>query len=943
MQRAQILKAGAVCAGRRERCSATSSASSGSSPKTNSSGTLQVCRGRQRTVSEAPSTPGSEGIRFGVQGSLRRFWNSRSQSGKPIATDASVDGKCTNITTDEVKVPSSVSVSSPIHVCDDVVTTKGDCGLVCTGTQTSVEFCRHLSLQQCGVAVEHGVDSSLHSEGLLPKLRYGSRRMVKRLMRRLRLPSTWEATLIHSLNEARGNPHTVAAALTKQLDSSCGKLVLLPPITAVGGENLECCRTQYNTQRTDEVPRVQGGEGVSDEITHSPVRRMDGAPPLTVGEVSGAQPNKQRAFPLQTTNASAEDSNLSACVSGNTPEGPARPSFGGLDLDTGAGAVGRKGSIVGTPSGSSENQPGDANKTLTLRTKGASTAASGGLPLRAPRVGEDFQLQEVCKVNAPSADGSLRTDSIFQLPGLSCRETPSCEQSLPKAGLELSLSTDNKEASRMEGVGGAYFSGGKGGACPSEKFWTSSRSVDEANPVDPFATDGTLNRAVLQKTAFATPLTPSLISAAATEEGCVPPPPTLSVGTTEDKGIPSLPPPPPPPPPPVRGKVPENRRCCKTRSVPIDKTQHIAGSSAFCTSEPVNLPGDFFQILAEEFKLAESSSTRKAPGLVAETIVSTDREKNVGVVLRVLRLPVSTIEECVRSFDDDTLSEECVASLAKVIPTKEERRLVESWVNQDPAVEACKLHRLSTVSQFFVMCVSVDLYAERIECWNMRNEFNCRVEDLEQKLKRAHDGIRAALDTKRLPRVLQYILAIGNFLNAGSRYEDAKGFSISQLDQIIQFPTTDRKRTLLEHAVMVVERCEPDLHRFTQELLPKVEYAGGFDTVGVTSEIRYLRERLEKCVTLVHTIAEDKPWTSKLDPFLRSALPAMERIEQHHSDLEAVSEELAIFFCEDPKTFPMNKVMRCLSSFAKRYDGKRALLQGRKMNPSKNPRRAIRS
>ncbi|TNN71161.1 Formin-like protein 13 [Liparis tanakae] len=66
--------------------------------------------------------------------------------------------------------------------------------------------------------------------------------------------------------------------------------------------------------------------------------------------------------------------------------------------------------------------------------------------------------------------------------------------------------------------------------------------------------------------------------------------------------------------------------------------------------------------------------------------------------------------------------------------------------------------------------------------------------------------------------VLEYLLAIGNYLNENTRKGKAKGFCLSSLTKLTQLRGKDRKFTLLHALVEQIVLHEPSLATFTQEL-----------------------------------------------------------------------------------------------------------------------------
>ncbi|RNF08560.1 formin [Trypanosoma conorhini] len=363
-----------------------------------------------------------------------------------------------------------------------------------------------------------------------------------------------------------------------------------------------------------------------------------------------------------------------------------------------------------------------------------------------------------------------------------------------------------------------------------------------------------------------------------------------------------------------------------TRTIPIEALRTVPNNSAFKSDNMVVLPEEYRKELIKDFKRTEPKPVEKKQEVVKEVILDPNRERNVGIVLQFLRLPIQTVEASVRMFDELTLGEEHVSGLAKIIPNAEDIQAINAWMKRNPKATTARLHQLSIPVRFFMMVTKIEFYAERLQCWNLKNEFKGRIDDLEVKIRRAMEGVSAAMDSPHLPRMLQFVLAVSNVLNTGSRFQGAKGFRITQLPQIIDFPTTNSKGVLLDHLIEIIDQQDPAVHRCTEELLPAVEHASNFDVPGVAGELKSLRARLQKCASLVRAIPDDKPWTTKLGKFIYTAFPALERVEQLMGELTAKIELMPVYFCENPASFQMNDTLRCLANFAKKYNAKRAQL-----------------
>ncbi|CCW63918.1 unnamed protein product [Phytomonas sp. EM1] len=221
------------------------------------------------------------------------------------------------------------------------------------------------------------------------------------------------------------------------------------------------------------------------------------------------------------------------------------------------------------------------------------------------------------------------------------------------------------------------------------------------------------------------------------------------------------------------------------------------------------------------------------------------------------------------------------------------------------------------------MTQKIDHYEARIRAWALMFEFEPRVGFLKEKLHSVYTVVRAVLGSTYLPKVLAYILSASNFLNVGSRYQNAQGFPITQIMNIVNFRTTDGKGVLLEYVVASITKKEPELHGFVAEILPSLEAAQGVIVEDIEAELTSLRTCLKSCGSLVHSIMHDQRWTAVLGKFICHATPLLEEVECLAGDLDASIRLLPDFCCENRQEFSLNEVLRVLCVFCKRWEEER--------------------
>ncbi|KPI82496.1 putative formin, partial [Leptomonas seymouri] len=377
----------------------------------------------------------------------------------------------------------------------------------------------------------------------------------------------------------------------------------------------------------------------------------------------------------------------------------------------------------------------------------------------------------------------------------------------------------------------------------------------------------------------------------------------------------------------------------KTRPVPINGAiGDSVGVFGEVSGRPM-LSEDARRQLEELFTKRELRPKIEAEDAASKAveILNPDRDRNVGIVLKFMRLPIQQIEASIRTFDTLTLGEERVSGLLKIIPTVEDIEAINrARKAHGRPWSRTEQQELPMAVRFFLMTQTIDHYAERIHAWSLKYKLQGDLEDLEQKLKKANRAIDAVFDSRSLPDMLSFLLEVSNFLNKGSRFQDAKGFPITQLPQIMDFKTTDGKSTLLSYVVESLSSMEASsptnagmLH-ISDELMPMVEESREIDVQSIEQELKKLRGRLQKCKLLIEDLKNDGRWTTVLGKFIIRSLPELERVERLAETIDGKTERLCAFVCEKKETFSLNEVLRTLTTFCKRFDQEKEKMRLRK-------------
>jgi hypothetical protein len=79
----------------------------------------------------------------------------------------------------------------------------------------------------------------------------------------------------------------------------------------------------------------------------------------------------------------------------------------------------------------------------------------------------------------------------------------------------------------------------------------------------------------------------------------------------------------------------------------------------------------------------------------------------------------------------------------------------------------------------------------------------------------------------KLKKVLEVVLAVGNYLNGGTQRGQAYGFKLEVLKKLRDTKSADNQTTLLHYLVQLIDAKEPDAAMFPKEIKHVVAAARG--------------------------------------------------------------------------------------------------------------------
>lgn len=85
------------------------------------------------------------------------------------------------------------------------------------------------------------------------------------------------------------------------------------------------------------------------------------------------------------------------------------------------------------------------------------------------------------------------------------------------------------------------------------------------------------------------------------------------------------------------------------------------------------------------------------------------------------------------------------------------------------------------VTLFMVLTAKIPRYTARLDCALFMKGFSSDAEFLSEKLGLVNEAVLEVVDSPRLKRLIEVVLAMGNYLNEGTRNGEAKAIKLASL------------------------------------------------------------------------------------------------------------------------------------------------------------------
>ena len=301
----------------------------------------------------------------------------------------------------------------------------------------------------------------------------------------------------------------------------------------------------------------------------------------------------------------------------------------------------------------------------------------------------------------------------------------------------------------------------------------------------------------------------------------------------------------------------------------------------------------------QTLKSVKSTATMKPQ---KTELLDPTRKQNLGISLKAaVSVDPVKVKNALLAVDDPLMTNKMVMVLLSCVPTEDEIQILKKFT-----AEGGDMSKLEKEEKFLLEMINVPRMSERLHCMKTRYTLDENLEAIAEFVWKLRQAVTEIEENPKLRRILEIILAIGNYANGGTARGGAWGFKIELLGKIEQ--VKDHENNAFPRFLYRLFRSKyPDLLDFKVPKSREVENSAISDYAGdlnmVASAVQKLKTELEQ-----RPISNKDQFKKIMSKFEVTASQKLSNVQAEFEKVRGAFYNLAAYFGEsgpkvEPKTF----------------------------------------
>jgi len=268
----------------------------------------------------------------------------------------------------------------------------------------------------------------------------------------------------------------------------------------------------------------------------------------------------------------------------------------------------------------------------------------------------------------------------------------------------------------------------------------------------------------------------------------------------------------------------------------------------------------------------------------------------------------------VNALDNSTISLDAIELLQRIEPNAEEIKAYRefNFKKQDP-------NELTEEDRFMLKLSKVERLPAKLEIMSFMSTYYEFLHAVRPRIEAIHLASKATRNAKKFKKILEIILAFGNYMNSAKK-GSAYGFKMASLDNLTITKSSDKKTTIVNYLVDIVNSKYPELKGFEGELR-YIDKAAQFSLENVMTDVNELEKGMKLTLRELEARQNAPSNASKtqrniaLKDFCDNANEQLKKLKVDANNAKASFIDCLEHFGEDSKTLDANAFFAILVRF----------------------------
>ncbi|KYQ88406.1 actin binding protein [Tieghemostelium lacteum] len=289
--------------------------------------------------------------------------------------------------------------------------------------------------------------------------------------------------------------------------------------------------------------------------------------------------------------------------------------------------------------------------------------------------------------------------------------------------------------------------------------------------------------------------------------------------------------------------------------------------------------------------------------------------QNISIFLSQFKgVPTNEILQRIQNMDENAMNRDQVRQISKLLPSKDDMQALKEFLASE------ERSKLSMADQYAIDVGAYPYANEKIQLFMFKSEYQSRVQEIKPDIAAINLACDEIFKSKKLLRLIEVVLVLGNFINFGTPRGDQSGFKIDCLIKLADTKSSDLQSNLIHTLVKYCQQKEPQLLTFSDEL-PSLSTAKKSVWSGITADLAGINRDLNACKAIVENFQKiNEPFHETIIPFLVLAQTEVEKVKKLHQSTEENFKKLCLHFAEEAQKIPPEEFFDIFGRFIELFE-----------------------